>query len=241
RRTARTRALEILSAVGIPDPEMRMDAYPHQLSGGQRQRVMIAIALACDPALLIAVEPTTALDVTTQAEIIDRVRDLQAQRGTAVVWISHDLGVTGQVADSCVVLQQGQVVEQRGIVDLVDRPQHPYTRELLAARPKLGGSPPPSVDASGAVLLDVQDLDVRFAVSTPTGRGHVHAVQEVSFQVRRGTTLGVVGESGSGKSSIANALTGLVSAGGSAVLDGHSLLGRVPRALRRRRAMVFQA
>ncbi|WP_022919656.1 ABC transporter ATP-binding protein [Ruania albidiflava] len=240
RRTARTRALELLSAVGIPDPEMRLDVYPHQLSGGQRQRVMIAIALACDPALLIADEPTTALDVTTQAQIIDLVRDLQAQRGTAVVWISHDLGVIGQVADEVIVLQQGQVVEQRGIVDLVDRPQHPYTRELLAARPKLGGSPPPPVDAAGEVLLDVQDLDVRFAVSTPTGRGHVHAVQQVSFQVRRGTTLGVVGESGSGKSTIANALTGLVPAGGSAVLGGQSLLGRVPRALRRRLAMVFQ-
>ncbi|WP_147917207.1 dipeptide ABC transporter ATP-binding protein [Ruania zhangjianzhongii] len=240
RRSARTRALELLTAVGLPDPELRLDAYPHQLSGGQRQRVMIAIALACDPALLIADEPTTALDVTTQAQIISLVRDLQEQRGTAVVWISHDLGVIGQVADEVVVLREGVTVEQRPIVDLVDDPQHPYTRELLAARPRLGGSPPPPVDADGAVLLDVQDLDVQFGVSTPTGRSVVHAVQEVSFQVRRGRTLGVVGESGSGKSTIANALTGLVSAGGAATLDGVPLLGRVPRALRRRLAMVFQ-
>ncbi|HIZ35982.1 MAG TPA: ABC transporter ATP-binding protein [Candidatus Ruania gallistercoris] len=240
RRTARTRALELLTAVGLPDPELRLDAYPHQLSGGQRQRVMIAIALACDPALLIADEPTTALDVTTQAQIISLVRELQDQRGTAVVWISHDLGVIGQVADEVVVMQQGEVVEHSGIVDLVDRPQHPYTRQLLDARPRLGGAPPPPVDADGAVLLDVADLDVQFGVSTPTGRSVVHAVQEVSFQVRRGRTLGVVGESGSGKSTIANALTGLVSAGGAASLDGVPLLGRVPRALRRRLAMVFQ-
>jgi peptide/nickel transport system ATP-binding protein len=240
RRAARARALDLLTAVGIPSPENRLDAYPHQLSGGQRQRVMIAIALACDPALLIADEPTTALDVTTQAQIIGLVRELQEQRGTAVVWISHDLGVIGQVADSCLVLQQGQVVEHRPIVDLVDEPAHPYTQVLLAARPRLGGSPPPPVDDSGAVLLDVANLDVRFPVSTPTGRTHVHAVQDVSFQVRRGTTLGLVGESGSGKSTIANALTGLVRANGHAWLDGQPLLGTVPRDRRRRLAMVFQ-
>src|SRR5699024_2114629 len=122
RRTARTRALELLSAVGIPDPEMRLDAYPHQLSGGQRQRVMIAIARACHPALLTADEPTTALDVTTQSEIIDLGREVQAQRGTAVVWISHDLRLIGQVTESCLVLQQSEVAEQRRIVELVDHP-----------------------------------------------------------------------------------------------------------------------
>ena len=240
RRAARTRALDLLTAVGIPEPERRLNSYPHQLSGGQRQRVMIAIALACDPALLIADEPTTALDVTTQAQIIELIRDLQQQRGTAVVWISHDLGVIGQVAEDVVVMQQGELVEARPIVDLFDRPAHPYTRQLLAARPVLGHAGPAAAGVEAETLLDVQGLDVRFAVSTPTGRSHVHAVNDVSFAVRRGTTLGIVGESGSGKSTIANALTGLVGAKGTATLDGEDVLGRVPGDVRRRLAMVFQ-
>jgi peptide/nickel transport system ATP-binding protein len=240
RRAAATRALELLDAVGLPEPEQRLQSYPHQLSGGQRQRVMIAIALACDPALLVADEPTTALDVTTQAQIIALVRTLQRERGTAVVWISHDLGVIGQVADDVLVLQEGSPVEHRDVVELMDEPRHPYTRELLAARPRLGAAAPPVTDG-GEVLLSVRDLDVRFSVSSAAGRSVVHAVDDVSFDVRRGRTLGIVGESGSGKSTIANVLTGLVRPhGGSAELAGEDVLHRASHDLRRRIAMVFQ-
>jgi peptide/nickel transport system ATP-binding protein len=243
-RQARTRALDLLTAVGLPEPERRLGSYPHQLSGGQRQRVMIAIALACDPTLLVADEPTTALDVTTQAQIVELVRALQHERGTAVVWISHDLGLIGQVADDVTVLKEGRAVEQQPVLTVFDAPQHAYTRQLLAARPLLGQSAPPPADPSGQVLLTVEDLDVRFAVPGPTGRSMVHAVDDVSFSVRRGHTLGIVGESGSGKSTIAGALTGLVKPrAGTADLAGEDLLGRrgaEARRLRRRVAMVFQ-
>ncbi|NYI70220.1 peptide/nickel transport system ATP-binding protein [Naumannella cuiyingiana] len=244
RKAALARTGELLEAVGLPDPGRRIASYPHQLSGGQRQRVMIAIALACDPALLIADEPTTALDVTTQAQIIDLVRALQAERGTAVVWISHDLGVIGELADDVVVLRTGGVVEQAPILDLVDRPQAAYTRELLAARPRLDDVELPRADPAAAPLLDVAGLDVEFSVRTPTGPLRVHAVDDVSFCVRGGHTLGIVGESGSGKSTIANALTGLVRPrAGTVTLAGASVLGArgsAGRALRRRLAMVFQ-
>lgn len=241
RRAAGKRALELLESVGLPDPEQRLQAYPHQLSGGQRQRVMIAIALACDPGLLVADEPTTALDVTTQAQIIELVRALQHDRGTAVVWISHDLGVIGQVADDVLVLKQGHVVEQRGVVELMAAPRDPYTIELLAARPTLGCDPPPIIDADAPVTLAVDHLDVQFPVTSAVGRSIVHAVNDVSFEVRRGRTLGIVGESGSGKSTIANALTGLVKpTGGTATLDGQDVLTAPSRDLRRRIAMVFQ-
>jgi len=238
RRQARVRALELLEAVGLPDPERRLDSYPHQLSGGQRQRVMIAIALACDPVLLVADEPTTALDVTTQAQIISLVQQLQHDTGTAVVWISHDLGVVGQVADDVLVLRDGEAVEHRPVLDLLDSPEHPYTQKLLEARPRLGKVAPPAPE--GEVLLSVRDLDVKFPVQTPVGKTVVHAVDGVSFDVQRGRTLGIVGESGSGKSTIANALTGLVAPeSGTAALGGADLL-RADRSLRRRLAMVFQ-
>ena len=152
RQQARSRALELLEAVGLPDPKSRLHSYPHQLSGGQKQRVMIAIALACDPELLIADEPTTSLDVTTQAQIIELVRNLQRDFGTAVVWISHDLGVIGQVADDVTVLQNGQAVEQAPITDVFDHPQHHYTRELLQARPLVGGSGPPAAPDDAETL-----------------------------------------------------------------------------------------
>lgn len=244
RRQARERALDLLTAVGLPEPERRLDSYPHQLSGGQRQRVMIAIALACDPELLIADEPTTALDVTTQAQIIDLIRDLQRDFGAAVVWISHDLGVIGQVADTVTVLRHGEAVEQAPILDVFDRPRHEYTRELLAARPMVGGDGPPPADPDAPVLLDVAGLDVRFAVSGPTGRSETHAVRDLSFTIRRGSTLGLVGESGSGKSTVAAALTGLVTPhAGTATLDGIDVLGvrgAEEKALRRRISLVFQ-
>jgi peptide/nickel transport system ATP-binding protein len=244
RRDARARALELLEAVGVPDPETRLGSYPHQLSGGQRQRVMIAIALACDPELLIADEPTTSLDVTTQAQIIDLVRDLQRDFGTAVVWISHDLGVIGQVADDVVVLRDGEAVEQAPILDVFDHPQQSYTRELLEARPLVGGDGPAPAPDDAGVLLDVQGLDVRFPVTTPVGRTTIHAVKDLSFQIRRGTTMGLVGESGSGKSTVAAALTGLVQPDAGRALLGDADVLRVRRAdrkeLRRRISLVFQ-
>ena len=240
RHAARMRAIELLEAVGLPNPDERVDAYPHQFSGGQRQRAMIAIALSCDPDLLVADEPTTALDVTTQAQIINLVRELQRERGTAVVWISHDLGVIGQVADDVLVLREGSPVEHRPIGDLYANPEHAYTRELLHARPRIVTGAGPAPRDTAPPLLEVGGLDVRFTIGTPTGRRTVHAVDDVSFTVRRGTTLALVGESGSGKSTIANALTGLVPPHrGSATLGGSDLL-RARRRDRHRVAMVFQ-
>jgi peptide/nickel transport system ATP-binding protein len=247
RRAARTRALHLLESVGIPDPESRLDSYPHQLSGGQRQRVMIAIALSCDPALLVADEPTTALDVTTQAQIIDLVARLQHDRGTAVIWISHDLGVIGQVADSIAVVRRGEVIEEKPVHRLFQAPEQHYTRELMAARPRLRAADEvalPEPPTTRETVLTVSGLDVRFPVHTPVGRTVVHAVNDVSFEIHRGRTLGLVGESGSGKSTIARTLTGLVAAtGGEAALTGQDILavrGGEMRALRRRIAMVFQ-
>ena len=176
-------------------------SYPHQLSGGQRQRVMIAIALACDPELLIADEPTTSLDVTTQAQIIDLVRDLQRDFGTAVVWISHDLGVIGQVADDVTVLHDGEVVEQAPVLDVFDRPQQPYTRELLEARPLVGWRRArrrsPTTPRS---LLEVAGLDVRFPVDDP-GRqvDRPRGARTCRSGFVGASTLGLVGESGFGQ------------------------------------------
>jgi peptide/nickel transport system ATP-binding protein len=244
RKQAKGRALELLEAVGLPEPHARLSSYPHQLSGGQRQRVMIAIALACDPELLIADEPTTSLDVTTQAQIIELVRDLQKDFGTAVVWISHDLGVIGQVADDVTVLQDGKAVEQAPVLDVFDKPQQTYTRELLDARPLVGSPGPPPADPDAPVLLRVEGLDVRFPVTTPVGRSTVHAVKDLSFQINRGTTLGLVGESGSGKSTVAATLTGLVKPdAGTAVLvdtDVFNVRGGAEKALRRRISLVLQ-
>ncbi|MDF2560259.1 MAG: ATPase component of various ABC-type transport system, containing duplicated ATPase [Microbacterium sp.] len=244
RRVAHTRAIELLDAVGIPDPAQRVDAYAHQFSGGQRQRVMIAIALACDPALLIADEPTTALDVTTQAQIIELVKALQQGRGTAVIWISHDLGVIGQVADDVLVLRKGETVEHRPLDELYTEPAHTYTRELLAARPRIVAGAGATAPADAEPLLEVAGLDVTFAVTTPAGSRTIHAVDDVSFRVERGTTLALVGESGSGKSTIANVLTGLVRPrGGTATLSdagGARDVLSAPRRERRRIAMVFQ-
>jgi peptide/nickel transport system ATP-binding protein len=244
RREATARALELLDAVGLPDPQSRLRSYPHQLSGGQRQRVMIAIALACDPELLVADEPTTSLDVTTQAQIIELVRALQRDFGTAVIWVSHDLGVIGQVADDVTVLRDGEAVEQAPILDVFDRPHDQYTRDLLLARPVIGAHRPAPVADDAQVLLVVEGLDVRFPVTTPTGRTTVHAVRDLSFQIRRGATLGLVGESGSGKSTVAAALTGQVTPeAGTVRLDGADVLarhGRADKALRRRIGLVFQ-
>ncbi|MDT5011253.1 MAG: peptide/nickel transport system ATP-binding protein ddpF [Mycobacterium sp.] len=244
RRQARTRAAELLEAVGLPEAATKLNTYPHQLSGGQRQRVMIAIALACDPELLVADEPTTSLDVTTQAQIIDLVRDLQRDFGTAVVWVSHDLGVIGQIADAVTVLHDGQAVEQAPTLDVFEHPQHEYTCALLHARPLVTNDGPPPPPDDSPVLLSVDGLDVRYSVNTLVGTSTVHAVKDLSFQIRRGTTLGLVGESGSGKSTVAAALTGLVKpAGGTASLDETDLFEvrrRDSKALRRRISLVMQ-
>ena len=258
---ARERALGLLRDVNLPDPETRLRAYPHQLSGGQRQRVMIAIALSCDPDILVADEATTALDVTTQAQIIDLVARLQRERGMAVVWISHDLGVIGRIADRVVVLRAGTVVETGDVADIFADPQHEYTRELLASRPLLskvderGDHPAVTDDKADAAtpLVTISDLSVDFAVRTSTGRDTVHAVSDVDLQVMRGTTLGIVGESGSGKSTIAGVLTGLTTTGHGTVVRGSARVsvegkeidavgvhGADEKALRRRVAMVFQ-
>lgn len=243
RRAARRHALDLLDAVGVPDPEDRLHAFPHQLSGGQRQRVMIAVALACDPHLLIADEPTTALDVTTQAQVIDLVRAMQTDRGMAVVWISHDLGVIGQVADAVTVLRHGEAVEQASIHEVFDRPRHAYSRLLLDSRPVLG-SPRVAPEPVDEPLLRVEDLHVTFTQRAETGARRILAVRGVSFDVAAGTTLGVVGESGSGKSTVAGVLTGQVQPDQGSVrlgdVDVLAARGRRSRELRRRIAMVFQ-
>ncbi|MBF4160779.1 dipeptide ABC transporter ATP-binding protein [Nocardioides acrostichi] len=243
RRAARQHALDLLDAVGVPDPADRLHSYPHQLSGGQRQRVMIAVALACDPDLLIADEPTTALDVTTQAQVIDLVRSMQADRGMGVVWISHDLGVIGQVADEVTVLRQGEAVERNDTLGIFDAPQHDYTRLLLDARPVLG-HPRRMPEPAPQPLVGVEDLHVTFTQRADSGTRRILAVQGVSFEVPRGTTLGIVGESGSGKSTIAGVLTRQTPADSGSVrlgdVDVLAAKGKEGRDLKRRIAMVFQ-
>ena len=248
---ARERSLKLLTELGLPDPELRLGYYPHQLSGGQKQRVMIAVALACEPEVLIADEPTTALDVTTQAGIIDLVAGLQRSRNMAVIWISHDLGVIGQIADDIVVMREGEIVERGSVADIFERPQHEYTKTLLAARPLLrtqqdADSEDTHADReeSGDPLLRIEDLTVDFEVSSPTGKRTITAVKDVSLDVYRGRTLGIVGESGSGKSTIANVLTGVVEpASGDVRMSGDPVLGLSGadlKTMRRRIAMVFQ-
>ncbi|UYM06672.1 dipeptide ABC transporter ATP-binding protein [Solicola gregarius] len=243
RRAARRHALELLESVGVSDPDDRLHAYPHQLSGGQRQRVMIAIALACNPDLLIADEPTTALDVTTQAQVVELVRSMQAERGMAVVWISHDLGLIGQVADEVTVLHNGVAVEQANTRTLFDEPQDEYTQLLLDARPVLG-TPRKQPEPAAEPLLRVEDLHVTYTQRAATGTRRILAVRGVSFEVDRGTTLGIVGESGSGKSTVAGVLTRQVDADkGSVSLADRDVLaanGREARTLKRRISMVFQ-
>ncbi|MGC4933841.1 dipeptide ABC transporter ATP-binding protein [Gordonia sp. DT30] len=258
RSQARERALKLLRDVRLPDPESRLRAYPHQLSGGQRQRVMIAIALACDPEILIADEATTALDVTTQAQIIDLVADLQRQRGMAVVWISHDLGVIGRIADRVLVMRAGAVVETGSVSEIFAHPKNDYTRTLLDSRPLLRDVThrAASEDVAAeehAPQVSMRGLGVDFTIRRSTGRDTLAAVRGVDLDVAAGTTLGIVGESGSGKSTIAGVLSGLVRSGSGTSVHGSIEVrvdGRVINAvgvrgsdaavLRRRVAMVFQ-
>ncbi|NDZ17286.1 microcin ABC transporter ATP-binding protein [Variovorax sp. WS11] len=206
----RRRILAALADVGLPDPEQLIDAYPFRLSGGQRQRVMIACALVLEPALLIADEPTTALDVTTQAQILELVRDLQRRRGTAVLFITHDFGVVSEIADQVVVMQTGRVVESGPAARVLGAPRHPYTRKLIAAIPTGEAQPPTRTDDDTRVL-QVQDLCKTYkSGGSLFRRGRsVQAAKNISFDLRSGETLGLVGESGSGKSSVGRCLVGL--------------------------------
>jgi peptide/nickel transport system ATP-binding protein len=241
----RERARALAREVELPEPESLLDAYPHQLSGGQRQRVMIAMALALEPSLLIADEPTTALDVTTQAQILRLIRDLQRRRGMGIIFITHDFGIVSDIADRVIVLEKGRMVEEGTAESVLLRPQHPYTRALLAAVP----SPIPPLRPARAiepVICEVEGLTKTYTSRTGLflGKRVVHAVRDVSFSIRRGETLGLVGESGSGKSTVARLVTRLVEAdAGSVRLGGIDLLelrGRRLRAARRRIQIVFQ-
>jgi len=240
---ARARTIELLTQVGIPDPEGRLQSFPHQLSGGQRQRVMIAMALANEPDLLIADEPTTALDVTVQAQILKLLKDLQSRLGMAILFITHDLGIVRKVADRVCVMKQGKIVEQGEVEAVFSAPQHPYTRELIAAEPK--GDPAP-LNPHGDVMIRTDDLKVWFPIKRGVLRkvvGHIKAVDGVTIEVRRGETLGIVGESGSGKTTLGLALLRLISSDGPIVFMGNELQGlkfKEMRPFRRDMQIVFQ-
>jgi microcin C transport system ATP-binding protein len=243
RRARRADIAAALERVGFADAASRLDSFPHQLSGGQRQRVMIAQALACDPLLLIADEPTTALDVTIQAQILALLGEEKRRRGLALLLVSHDLNLVRRHADRVAVMEHGRIVEHGSVAEVFARPQHPTTRLLLAAEPT--GHPAP-VPQDAPVLAEVRDLRVHFPIRRGLLRrvvGHVRAVDGVTLSVRRGETLGVVGESGSGKSTLGLALLRLAPSTGSVLFAGQEL-GNLParalRDLRARMQIVFQ-
>ncbi len=269
RRAALARAEELLAETGLPEPKRRLAAYPHELSGGQQQRVMIAMALACEPRLLIADEPTTALDVTIQRQILELIARMKDKLRMSVLFISHDLGVVGEISDRVVVMRHGTVREQGDVAQIFSAPQDAYTRALLACRPSLtetparltvidehiaGGTAAPAAapavrNPDAPVVLEVQSLAKSFFIRQGLfGRREFKAVQGVNFQLRRGHTLGVVGESGSGKTTMGLALLrlhqpGSGPVGGQVVFDGQDLLAlddRQRQAMRRRIQIVFQ-
>ena len=243
RDAARKRTLELLEQVGIPEAVKRLDAYPHQLSGGQRQRVMIAMALANEPDLLIADEPTTALDVTIQAQILKLLKTLQARYGMALLFITHDLGIVRKMADRVCVMTKGRIVEQGPVAQVFDNPQHSYTQHLLSAEPK---GRPVVADPAAPEILRLDDIKVHFPIRRGVLRrtvGHVKAVDGVSLALREGHTIGLVGESGSGKTTLGLALLRLEKSQGGIRFDGQDLqtLGaRELRSLRRQMQIVFQ-
>ena len=240
---ARARVLELLNLVGIRNAEQRLTAYPHELSGGQRQRVMIAMALANEPDLLIADEPTTALDVTIQAQILKLLKELQQRLGMAMLFITHDLGIVRRMADRVCVMTDGEVVEQGDTEAIFDNPQHAYTKHLLAAEPK-GRKKPGAKDAG--VVVSGDDVKVWFPIKKGVFRrtvDHIRAVDGVTLTVREGHTVGIVGESGSGKTTLGMALLRLERSTGAIAFDGrdiHDLHSRDMRPLRREMQVVFQ-
>ena len=242
----RTRILEMIEHVHLPDPQRMFASYPHQLSGGQRQRIMIAMALILGPALLIADEPTTALDVTTQAQILKLIRDLQRERGTGVLFITHDFGVVAEIADRVAVLKQGELVEIGTTEQILRSPQHPYTKMLIASVPS--HEPPPRASVAGVadtVVLRAQGLGKTYITQTMFGgKRVVDAAKDVSFEIRKGETLGIVGESGSGKSTVARCIARLIDPTEGNVLLAGTDIARMPhgklRELRRKVQVVFQ-
>jgi microcin C transport system ATP-binding protein len=242
-KAAHARVLELLHKVGIREPEKRLDAFPHQLSGGQRQRVMIAMALANEPDLLIADEPTTALDVTIQAQILQLLQDLQREMGMALLLITHDLGIVRRMAERVYIMQGGKIVEEGTTHDIFTAPRHAYTRQLLAAEPK--GMPPAANDAA-PVVVETDDLKVWFPIRKGAMRrtvDYVKAVDGLSLKLREGQTLGVVGESGSGKTTLGLAILRLISSKGPIAYVGKRIDGlttREMRPLRKEMQVVFQ-
>ena len=240
---ARARIVELLEEVGIPEPEKRLSSYPHQLSGGQRQRVMIAMALANRPDLLIADEPTTALDVTVQAQILKLLKRLQRQHDMAMLLITHDLTIVRRVADRVAVMKDGEIVELKPTEELFANPEHPYTQMLLASEPK--GDPPP-LDESAPVVMEAENLKVWFPIRKGILRrtvGYIRAVNGISVKIRQGQTLGVVGESGSGKTTLGLALLRLIQSEGPIVFMGRHIEdcdAKCMRPLRRHAQIVFQ-
>ena len=240
---ARARTLELLTQVGIPEPETRLGSYPHQLSGGQRQRVMIAMALANEPDLLIADEPTTALDVTVQAQILKLLSEIRTRLGMSMLFITHDLGIVRRIADTVCVMNNGKIVEKGPVEQVFTRATHPYTKALLAAEPKPDPAPP---RPEAPVVMSSDDLKVWFPIKRGLMRktvGHIKAVDGVSVSVRQGETLGVVGESGSGKTTLGLALLRLISSDGPIVFLGNDIQGlrfKQMRPFRRDMQIVFQ-
>ena len=240
-RERRSRVIDIMQAVRLPDPERIIDAYPHQISGGQRQRIMIASALVLDPALLIADEPTTALDVTTQAQILRLIRDLQGRKGTGVLFITHDFGVVADIAHRVVVMQAGRVVETGTRDEILTRPQAPYTRMLISAVPGLVA--PVRAPKAGPVALATDGLSKVYGSGLSASRV-VRAAENVGIIVRRGETVGIVGESGSGKSTVARCIVRLIEPTSGAIRIGDVDVARLPesrlRAHRKHVQIVFQ-
>ncbi|TIL67297.1 ABC transporter ATP-binding protein [Mesorhizobium sp.] len=242
-RQAKARTLELLNEVGIREPEKRLDAYPHQLSGGQRQRVMIAMALANEPELLIADEPTTALDVTVQAQILELLAELKSRKGMSMLFITHDLGIVRKIADRVCVMTKGKIVETGPTKEIFANPQHSYTRHLLAAEPK---GKPPAANTAARPVMTGQDIKVWFPIKKGFFRrtvDNVKAVDGIDVTVRAGQTLGVVGESGSGKTTLGLALARMISSTGTIQFNGrdiNELSFNAMRPLRRELQIVFQ-
>src|SRR4029450_1305633 len=240
---ARARIIELLNQVGIPDPATRLQSYPHQLSGGQRQRVMIAMALANEPDLLIADEPTTALDVTVQAQILKLLKDIQIRLDMSMLFITHDLGIVRKIADRVCVMSKGKIVEQGPVERIFTAPEHPYTRALLAAEPKRDPAP---LQPSAPVVVQTNGLKVWFPIKRGVLRrvvGHIKAVDGVSIEIRKGETLGGGGESGAGKATLCLAMLRLISSDGPVVFMGNQLQGlkfKEMRPFRRDMQIVFQ-